>query len=1053
VSLNQRLRSLAVEFGLPEADYGLMIGRCVLALLAYPDERVAVVTAPLPADVPGWDLFAADPADEASLRTAVADVAARLGCVETPVVFAPEEILEPTLTAEQQAAVAHPDGRPARVLAGAGTGKTRVIIARFRHLVENGVRPDRILALTFSRAAAAQMRSEIVRHLKAATTLWVSTFHSFCLKVLETEQDQAMRLLHEAEARTILAGLAGTKGRQVEEAHAFIGQAKDQLLTPDQVRAYATARGDERLQRLADLYDRFQAELARQQSAEFGDFIYKAVQLLESDPAVAARWQGRFDHILIDEFQDTNLAQFRVLQILMQPHGNLMVVGDDDQAIYRFRGATDRYMRRFPEYLPHTANYPVVENFRCPAPVLDVANRLITHNSPERVEKKLYTLTKVDGCPPVAHWEARAEREEAEAVAAEIDRRLKLKWQPSDFAILLRSVRRSGGEFARALRERGIPYRLIGETYPHPATAQTLALLRLTQGLNVADLLTVLAARVEPADLFGAVRAGRESLLAGNGPASFMGAFRDLAAFLAGAKGRPVDQLVYEAVKHLGHLRISLTPSTAELERLAAVRMLQEMAAGAGTLEGLLEASSETEGVQASGGADAVSIMTIHAAKGLQYRMLFVSGLVEGRFPVDVDAAPVYYLAESIRDWVDDPAAVRERTGAERLAQHIREERRLAYVALTRAESELVLTRALTYGGEPAQPSRFLAEMGAPAHISVSGRSGDVVGAARTYLVEAAIGWRRPDAQLVTAASAVLKAEAGALPLRRQADPAPFGATDSLSLSASAIEKYRDCPRAYYYSYVLGLPDEDNVYTSFGSALHAALEQFNKRRMTGGFPSWPELEGLWAEAMQPEPFACDGQYRQLRQRGHIFLKRYYDWRAADPREVVGTEGAFGFAYTDHQGRSHQIRGRYDLIERDRAGNEEIIDYKSGTRTSTGVNKRPTGKSEKDPARKLQMGLYYLARYGGEARPGARVAYIFLKHDEDKPPLTWRPEFEPGEQYISCEHTAETLGGIRSIINSVIDGILSNRFDRNPDEWRCSTCPYYDACEVSRRAYF
>ncbi|HYF80853.1 MAG TPA: ATP-dependent helicase, partial [Symbiobacteriaceae bacterium] len=678
------------------------------------------------------------------------------------------------LTDEQRAAVCHPAGLPARVLAGAGTGKTRVITERFRHLVESGVSPERILALTFSRPAAAQMRSEVVSHLKASGTLWISTFHSFCLRVLDLERGQPLRLVHEPEARAILAGLAGgAPSRRVEEAHAFIGQAKDQLLTPEMVKAYAGARGDERLLWLADLYQRFQDELERQERAEFGDFIYRAERLLQGNPAVAARWQGRFDHILVDEFQDTNLAQFSVLQLLAMPHGNLMVVGDDDQAIYRFRGATDRFMREFPLHAPGAVSYPVVENFRCPQPVLDVANRLIERNAPERVEKQLRTLTKQTGYPPVAHWEARSDREEADAVAAEIERRVRQGAKPSSFAILLRSVRRCGGEFARALRERSVPYRLVGESFPHPVVGQTLALLRLTRSVTVPDVLTVLAGRVPPVVLFRAFCSGE--LLASD-------AYRELRIWLDQVAALPVDGLVYEALRFLGHLRLSLKPTTADLERMAAIRLLQEQAAAAGSLDELL-AAGDGATVAAAGAADAVTIMTVHAAKGLQFDVVFVSALAEGLFPVAVDAAPAFYLAEAMRDWADT-GTLHEPTGTERLAQHIREERRLAYVALTRAKQELILTRALTYGGEAVQPTRFLAEMGAPPATLVSGRMGDVVGAARAFLVQAAAGERRAGWEQVAAAASVLKADPGAVPLRRQVDPAPFGPGESLRLSA-----------------------------------------------------------------------------------------------------------------------------------------------------------------------------------------------------------------------------------------------------------------------------
>ncbi len=930
------------------------------------------------------------------------------------------------LTDEQSAAVTHPNGRPARVLAGAGTGKTRVIVARFHHLVGQGARPDRILVLTFSRPAAAQLREEILKGLTATGRLWVSTFHSFCLRILSEELGEAPRLVQEPEARAILASLMPQADlRTTQEAHAFIGQAKDQLLTPAQIRSYAQAAGDARLAGLSDLYQQFQHHLQTHNEAEFADYIYTAVELLRSNDIAAARWQDRFDHVLVDEFQDTNTAQFEVLKALTARHGNLFVVGDDDQAIYRFRGATDHYMRHLPDLLGKVADYPIRTNFRCPAPVIEGANRLIGRNAPHRVEKWLRTETKLTGFPPIAHWEAPTEREEADAVATEIHTRITQGGSPKDFAILLRSVRRSAGEFARALTERGVPFRILGEEAPHPVITQTMALLRHVAGAATRDdLLAVAAALKTPADLYELNRSGSD--------------LPELNAWLPGKASLPLDQLVYEALLFLGHLS-----PTQDRTRIEAARALTDGAAAAGTLANLLQSTIEAQ-TTAGGG---VAIMTIHAAKGLQFPVVFVSGLVEGRFPVDVDASPAYYITEAIQQYLTD-GHVHAPSATDRLAQHLREERRLAYVALTRAEQELILTRARSYGGEPALPSRFLAELGAPEARHT--QPAHTTGAARAYLLGVADGAERPHPDRLTAAARALKDDPTAVPIRKQAAPVPFTGADSLRLSASALETYRDCPRRYYYAYVLGLPEEDNIYTSFGSALHAVLEAWGKDPAK----SWPQVEALWNDAIKPDDYESQAQFRQLRDRGRIFLHRYYLWAAANPREIISVEGAFQIPYVDGKGRSHTIRGRYDLIVRGADGQEEIVDFKSGTRTSTGVNKRPTKGSEKNPDRKLQLGLYYLARHGGAVKPGAKVTYIFLRHPDDKPPRHFVEGFnEGGEQVISCEHTAQSLAVIRETIDGVIDGILTNDFTRKPDDWKCSNCPFKDPCEVSRRAYF
>lgn len=965
-------------------------------------------------------------------------------------------------TPQQQAAVAHSSG-PARILAGAGTGKTRVMVARFHHLVAQGVAPERILALTFSKEAARSLRDAILLGLRAGTRLWVSTFHSFCLSLLEREGAADLRLVQESESRALLTNLCqherwgwytGAAARRlVDEALTLIGQAKDQLLTPDDVARYAAAHSDARLADLARAYRLFQDELQRTQGAEFADFITRAVGLLERDPALAVRWQARFDHILVDEFQDTNLAQFRVLQTLARPHGNLVVVGDDDQAIYHFRGATDRFLVDFDQYFPGAATYKVEENFRCPQPVLDVANRLIAQNAGARVDKTLFTKTRCEGYPPVALWEAGTEQEEAEFIAAEIARRLgQGAARPEDFAILCRSLRRGAGEITRALARRGIPYQQAGDAEEHPLVAQTLALLRLTRTLRTADLLPVLAAQVPPADLHAALRESGGDLgalvQAGGGPPACQQAGAALQAWLQAHAGDPLPLLVYEALRFLGHLRLSLALTVADADRLAAARSLQEQAATTSDLDAFLAGASVQAGWHPG---PAVTVMTVHAAKGLEFPVVFVPGLAEGRFPVAVDTAPVFYTAEAIRDWVNDPGAVPLLDPAGRLAQHIKEERRLAYVALTRARNELIVSRARSYGGEVVEPSRFLAELGAPPPELVGEHGADRLPAARDYLVRVATGVGAPDPQRLAAAAAAL-ADPAAVPLRRQAEPAPFAGNESLDLSATALEQYRECPRQYYYSRVLGLQDEETVALAFGSAVHGVLEQLHAARRAGAWPPWSEVEAWWTTALPRDPFETEGQYRQYCQRGQGFLDRYYRWAVAQPWAVVATEQAFRIPYTDRQGRTHRVRGRYDLVVRGPEG-LQIIDFKSGKRSYV-VNKTLRGTGDLHPQRKLQLGLYYLAYFGGAVDPGARVTYIFLRHEDDRFPGQLVAEFDQkGEQVISAPHTPETLQALRDTIDDVIDGILANRFERTTDLRTCERCPFRGPCEVSPVDWF
>ncbi|MFZ5815222.1 MAG: PD-(D/E)XK nuclease family protein, partial [Bacillota bacterium] len=496
---------------------------------------------------------------------------------------------------------------------------------------------------------------------------------------------------------------------------------------------------------------------------------------------------------------------------------------------------------------------------------------------------------------------------------------------------------------------------------------------------------------------------------------------------------------VYQALRFLGHLRLSLTPTAADVARLTAARHLQEQAARAATLDEL----TADEGHGALPG-EAVTIMTIHAAKGLQFPTVFLVGLAEGIFPVAVDSAPVFYTAEAIRDWLDG-ARTSPPGPAERLARHIREERRLAYVALTRAERELILTRARQYGQEPAEPSRFLAELGAPPPERI--RLADPLPDARSYLLKVAAGAEPGEPERVAQAVNLLSRDPRAVPLRRQEEPRPFRGDEVLRLSATALEAYKECPRRYYYAQVLRLPDEDNISLAFGDAAHKALERYNRALMAGVQPSAEELQAWWEAALDPTRCQSPAQYHQLLQRGWHYLERYHRWARGRWRRILGVEERFEAPYVDGAGRTHRVTGRYDLIAEAADGALEIIDYKTSKRSSV-VNKRITRGSDKNPQAKIQLGLYYLARFGGEADPGARVAYIFLRHEKDELPHGLQPDFDPGEQAIATAHTAESLAAIRQSVDEIIEGILANRFDRTEDLNKCERCPFRHVCEVS-----
>jgi RecB family exonuclease len=594
----------------------------------------------------------------------------------------------------------------------------------------------------------------------------------------------------------------------------------------------------------------------------------------------------------------------------------------------------------------------------------------------------------------VVYHEVGTEREEAEVVAEAVAQGIRSGRGPLDYGIVCPDVEQSAGEYGRALTARSLPFRVVGGRPLHRVEAETLALVRLTLGLNTPDLELVLRRRVAAEELAA-------FLAAGGGPASVQAALQDVQRWLERYRGKWVRELVQQALVFLGHLpgaperphQTGRARGGADGSAGDDARVAQDLLRRAAAADSLAHVLAWAGG-SVPPGVPAVTIAPLEQVLNEPRPHLFLTGLVEGRWTLD----PAHVLAA-----VDRPG----------VAVH--------------------LSRARTYERRAYPPAPFLAELDliTPGHARP--------GANREKATP-------PDREPPGKPPASSMGPEAIVPLvKLEAGPTPFTGDESLQLSATALETYRECPRKYYYAKVLELPEEDSVYFAFGEALHGVLEQFNRSRMAGAPMDWAEVAVAWAGALEAGRFGSVAEFEAYRERGHVYLRRYHGWAVQRAERVLGVEQEFAIPYTDRAGRTHALRGRFDLIVQSATG-LEIVDYKSGHRGgTTRVNKRPTGTSENDPERKLQLGLYYLAHVGEQPVPGARVTYIFLRHPADRPE-SYVDEFNhKGEQVISAEHTAESLRGIREMVNDAIDGILNNDFTRKPDPWKCRNCPFRHPC--------
>ena len=665
-----------------------------------------------------------------------------------------DPILDP-LNDAQREAVLHGDG-PVLVLAGAGSGKTRVIVHRIAHLIrERGIAPWHVLAVTFTNKAAGEMRERLLELLGVeASDAWVQTFHAFGARFLRREavraglppafaiydDDDQKRLV-----KRILSDMGITEDGRFgpREVLSRIDRWKNLGHAPSSVRF---EEHDVQTERSVEVWRRYERALARAGAVDFGDLLLRPAQLLESDPELLARWSTRFRHVLVDEFQDTNPAQYRLLRLLCGERKNVCVVGDDDQAICRWRGADVGNILACDKDFPATRVVKLEQNYRSTGNVLAAAHAVISRASRRRA-KKLWT-TREPGAP-LALLVAQDEHEEAQRIAAAVETERHRGTRGDEIAVLYR-VNAQSRPVEAALRAARVPYVIVRGTsfYERAEVRDAAAWLRLA--LNPSsdiDLLRVVNrpargigertlerlqafASVQGLTLFDAVGRRDEIVELKTAARRSLGEFHEVVAGLhRDAPALEAGEAVQEAVTRSGLLERLRAEGTDEatdkvenlLELVAAAREFDEARGAerpphdpdepvAPPLARFLEQIALIGEADAPTPEGRVALMTLHAAKGLEFDAVFLCGMEEGMLPYE-------------RPWRREAAADGERSA------ELDEERRLCYVGMTRARSRLVLSlarRRMAFGEagpswREREPSRFLGDLppelfGLPAH-------------------------------------------------------------------------------------------------------------------------------------------------------------------------------------------------------------------------------------------------------------------------------------------------------------------------------------------------
>ena len=993
------------------------------------------------------------------------------------------------LNPEQLKAVTHGEG-PLLVVAGAGTGKTQVITRRIAWLIATRrARPSEILALTFTEKAAAEMQVRVDQLVPYGyTDSTIGTFHAFGDRLireyaLELGLPTDVRVLSRAETviflRERLFAFELERYRPLGDPTRFLGalaslfsRCKDEDVSPAAYLVYAerlaagasadpsnAVLGEEagRQSELARAYVRYQELLEEAGAIDFGDQVGLALRLVRGSPAALAEIQARFRFVLVDEFQDTNRAQSELVSLVADRHRNLTVVGDDDQSIYRFRGAAISNILGFRDRYPSARTIVLRRNYRSRPAILEAAHRLIRFNDPDRLEvragisKRLVAERGVDPAGRTVRLETHPSgHDEADRIATEIAARIAAGTAPRDIAVLVRANSHAD-PILRSLDAAGVPWRFSGTSglYARPEVRRLLAFLRTIADLGSSvDLYGV--AIGEPyhlggEDLTAIVNTARrrnrtlwdvlEELDRQPGilrisPASRTAVTRlvaDLRELSTIAHERSAGEVLYAFLRRTGTLnRLAGEATIGAEEQLRNVARFFDIVRSqstlladdratfvAGHLQTLIEAGDDPATADLDPDADAVAVLTVHKAKGLEFPIVYLPGLVAGRIPIPGrrDALALPAVLADVADGADEEV-------------QLREERRLFYVAMTRARDELVLSHAADYGG-----------------IGIRRLSPFVLEA--LDLPPTAVD------PAVKAASAIDRIEAAnPVPPSRADGPVGGPRDEPLTLSFSGIDAYLSCPMKYKLGHVVRVPVPPHHAMIYGSALHRAVQEFHRRHARGEVMNQADLNAAFETAWTNEGFLSRDHEDARLAAGRETLRRFRDAQLA-PGAVIPAyvERDFSFAIG-----GDRVRGRWDRVDIEPAAARDAPASASPAPSADTVaptfellgHERVTITDYKtsdvsDPAKarqrareSLQLQIYAMGYEAVSGRLPDAVALHFLDTG-----VTGRIDVDPKRLAKGREKIAAAAAGIRA-----------RDFTAKPDRSTCGYCPFKAICPSS-----
>lgn len=954
------------------------------------------------------------------------------------------------LNSDQKKAVTHGEG-PLLIIAGAGTGKTKVITHRIAYLIASkSANPEEILAVTFTEKAANEMEERVDLLIPYSYSfVEISTFNSFGERVLrnyglELGYNPDFRLLDEVEQAIFFREHLfrfplkyyrplSSPTKHIQELLDSIKRLKQEDIKPDEYLEYAKRKireasddvekeSAEKYLEVAGVYEKYQEFLKKEGKIDFEDQVALVFELFRQRPSILNEFQGKYKYILVDEFQDTNYIQFELLKLLVAKHKNLTVCGDDDQSIFRFRGASLSNILNFQEVYPEAKKIVLIRNYRSTQAILDSAHKLIQHNNPNRLEYKFDINKTLKSCvdttgKSIHMLQFDTLSHEADKVAETILEKVKQGDSHGDIAILVRR-NADADPFLRALNMKEIPFRFSGSRglYSQDEVKILISFVKsLTDFEDSRSLFYLALSEIYKADLYDLTVISNyahkknlplhkvfKKIFEGQSPAKISEStevkikkiFEDLLYFVELASSKNAGFVIYSFIEKTAYLKALIEERSLHAElKIKNIRIFFDKVKNfselteddsvhsfAQHLDLLQQVGDNPASAEAELEEDAVNVLTVHKAKGLEFSVVFIVSLISDRFP-----------GRERREKIPIPDGILKET-LPKGESYYQEERRLFYVGMTRAKRSLYLTFARDYGLKRLK--------------KVS-----------PFVLEALDLPRVPDEVLRTSALEEIKRYA---PPADQPPVSPRVKEEGLlTLSYFQVSDYLTCPLKYKFRHIMRIPVLPHHTLVFGRVLHNAIHFYLRNKLSGKKMTEEEFIEEYESRWINEGFLSREHEEMRKKAGEQALRLFHRREETSTRLPRSLEKSFKW-----QLDGIKFTGRWDRIDINEQG-AVIIDFKA-----TEVK----GQKEADKRTKdsLQMDLYALSFIRTQDEPLVETQLYFLESDI----------------IGHAQKKEKELDGAIDKIRKAEEGIRNQNYSAEPDWHNCSFCEFRSICPSS-----